>query len=578
MQGTNLNINIVGNAEKFNQELTKTELLIKNFTRQASKALTKGDVAGFEAFTAEAAKLKTTLPGLERQLAQVGVTAQATGRSFQLSARSFRSFNSALITVSRSFGVYGTAAFGAYQTISQVSQALDAQIERLVKIRDLARETASKPAAVAAAQNIARSIGEDASIADTVLKKQAELFAKMQQARLKQGGISGVDVFRGGTKTDAQTDAERKLQEMRGMLLGGPQVLRGGQKPTSGGVDLDKAFDLLIDKTKKYADTKEGFLKFQNDQDVAFLKIAKSGRLGAAALNEFSKAVTGLPSETAIPFLTERVAKFNEAMKDAGSINPLLDATKELETQQGLLTNAWNKASEGIVLSYTEMLTRITISTREVLEIAATDWVTAALTAVSRTQGAIVPGIMGWLFGNTWADDARTAFVSLLEWMKNAAIATGQAIAQAWASMRQTLSQSFPGDPGGMPASPFASGGYVTGPGTGTSDSIAARLSNGEFVMRAAAVSRWGAGFMAQLNAMRNPFAGFAAGGLVGRGFADGGLVTAGGTPVHLHLGGHQFALSGAGNVVDSLVVEARRQQVRSAGVKPSWFAGRPGG
>lgn len=39
----------------------------------------------------------------------------------------------------------------------------------------------------------------------------------------------------------------------------------------------------------------------------------------------------------------------------------------------------------------------------------------------------------------------------------------------------------------------YASGGLVTGPGTGTSDSIPAMLSNGEAVMTAAAVNEWGA-------------------------------------------------------------------------------------
>ncbi|WP_221029895.1 hypothetical protein [Actomonas aquatica] len=47
----------------------------------------------------------------------------------------------------------------------------------------------------------------------------------------------------------------------------------------------------------------------------------------------------------------------------------------------------------------------------------------------------------------------------------------------------------------------FATGGLVSGPGTGTSDSIAARLSNGEFVQPAAAVSHYGADFM---EAIRN--------------------------------------------------------------------------
>ena len=40
---------------------------------------------------------------------------------------------------------------------------------------------------------------------------------------------------------------------------------------------------------------------------------------------------------------------------------------------------------------------------------------------------------------------------------------------------------------------PMATGGLVTGPGSGTSDSIPAMLSNGEFVMRASAVDKLGA-------------------------------------------------------------------------------------
>jgi hypothetical protein len=53
----------------------------------------------------------------------------------------------------------------------------------------------------------------------------------------------------------------------------------------------------------------------------------------------------------------------------------------------------------------------------------------------------------------------------------------------------------------------FASGGLVKGPGTGTSDSITARLSNGEFVMSAASVSTYGTDFMNALNQSRVMFA-----------------------------------------------------------------------
>jgi hypothetical protein len=62
----------------------------------------------------------------------------------------------------------------------------------------------------------------------------------------------------------------------------------------------------------------------------------------------------------------------------------------------------------------------------------------------------------------------------------------------------------------------FARGGRVFGPGTGTSDSILARVSRGEFVVRAAAVQRYGEGVFNALNQMRLPKRiGFAAGGLV---------------------------------------------------------------
>ncbi|WP_147654011.1 phage tail protein [Vulcaniibacterium gelatinicum] len=67
----------------------------------------------------------------------------------------------------------------------------------------------------------------------------------------------------------------------------------------------------------------------------------------------------------------------------------------------------------------------------------------------------------------------------------------------------------------------FAAGGYVTGPGTATSDSIPARLSAGEYVVRAAAVQRVGVAFLDAINGLKAPPTwdgqrlAFAAGGLV---------------------------------------------------------------
>lgn len=69
-----------------------------------------------------------------------------------------------------------------------------------------------------------------------------------------------------------------------------------------------------------------------------------------------------------------------------------------------------------------------------------------------------------------------------------------------------------------------AAGGPVYGPGTSTSDSIPAMLSNGEYVVQAAAVNRYGLGLLHDLNAMR-----LAGGGLASRpdvALAAGGTVT----------------------------------------------------
>lgn len=67
-----------------------------------------------------------------------------------------------------------------------------------------------------------------------------------------------------------------------------------------------------------------------------------------------------------------------------------------------------------------------------------------------------------------------------------------------------------------LPAAPqqFATGGHVRGPGSGTSDSIPALLSNGEYVIRAAAVRKLGKGYLDLIN-----------NGIPMRRFADGGMV-----------------------------------------------------
>jgi tape measure domain-containing protein len=83
--------------------------------------------------------------------------------------------------------------------------------------------------------------------------------------------------------------------------------------------------------------------------------------------------------------------------------------------------------------------------------------------------------------------------------------------AEIVANMTQYASAA---DKAAMAAKGHATGGLITGPGTGTSDSILARLSNGEYVMTAGAVRMFGTGMLDQMNAGLLPA--FAMGGGIG--------------------------------------------------------------
>ena len=112
-----------------------------------------------------------------------------------------------------------------------------------------------------------------------------------------------------------------------------------------------------------------------------------------------------------------------------------------------------------------------------------------------------------------------------------------------------------------------ALGGLIRGPGSGTSDSILSRVSNGEFIVNAMA-TRMHLPVLQAINSMRMPRVSSP------RGFAMGGLVSTassgGGTPVHIHIGGNSYQLTGERGIVSSLTQAARRSALLSAGRKPS--------
>jgi hypothetical protein len=121
------------------------------------------------------------------------------------------------------------------------------------------------------------------------------------------------------------------------------------------------------------------------------------------------------------------------------------------------------------------------------------------------------------------AQGAKTAKDAFMDFARSVLAAIQRILAQRLAE--QLFAGMSAGSGGGFASFAkwlgFADGGYVTGPGTSTSDSIPARLSAGEYVIRAEAVRRFGVAFLDAINGLRLPPT-WNAGRLA---FATGGMV-----------------------------------------------------
>jgi len=148
---------------------------------------------------------------------------------------------------------------------------------------------------------------------------------------------------------------------------------------------------------------------------------------------------------------------------------------------------------------------------------------------IARLMGGLKVGFVGLFNGDLGAGNLISTIVSgLSSGLKS--VFSGLDLGGLFSG----IAQMFGGSGGGVGSLfsgigsmlGFATGGPVWGAGTGTSDSIFAKLSNGEFVLTAAAHKKWGTGFLQMLNAGVMPnFAmpAFATGGAVGDLFGVGG-------------------------------------------------------
>jgi hypothetical protein len=184
-------------------------------------------------------------------------------------------------------------------------------------------------------------------------------------------------------------------------------------------------------------------------------------------------------------------------------------------------------------------------------------------------------------FTDAWnaAKDATTKFVNSVLSVLQPVLDAIKAIGAFFGSD----SGSGGGGTVGQSATFAAEGGHIRGPGGPTGDKIPAWLSDGEWVMRARAVKKYGLGFMHAVNRGLLDIRGFSfGGGFVAPAprvaFAGGGAVSgsAGLRALNLTIGNDTFeGLLMPEDVGNKLTKYAVAKQNRSAGRKPSWVGNR---
>ena len=397
--------------------------------------------------------------------------------------------------------------------LARQQTALDAALdERLVSVHDYyaQKTTLDQHAIEAEIARTQQALARSQSIAATGKSENDRLRAKAEVAKLEaeltvlNNRRADVEVANARKAAQAERELREELTRVREELLD----LTGAATSEDRRAAIERQYRTLLEK-----------LRAEGDQDG----IATVGRL--------------IDVKSASADLAAYETQFNAALTRMRASEESIN----VQRQSGLLTEAQARQQ---ILSLHQETGQALDALLPKLEAAA-----AAIgpEAVARVQGwkneianvkRVVDDVATQIDGSI-QDGLTEAFTGIIDGSKSAAQAFGDfgrsVLATIQKLLAQKLAESLFGNLfkagtstgsglGSMISglfNGFAAGGYVSGPGTSTSDSIPARLSAGEFVVNARAVGRVGVAFLDALN-------GVAAGPRVTAGrlaFAEGGFV-----------------------------------------------------
>ena len=256
---------------------------------------------------------------------------------------------------------------------------------------------------------------------------------------------------------------------------------------------MSKATEKLADNTAILNKETEG-----NSEEAIKNRAAVLGQLGSYTALIEMYAKTGLKGAELEAKVDELKASFLEQGIQAGfSREALLPYIKTFDD----LKEAIQKTPRNVDIEFNSNVSPATQAVNEYLA-----KIRSANTTVTTTFNAVV--------NNNDRIKAAIDEISALQEEKRMVQRSGRSTRALDTAIAEAISRyrSIPGYASYVYGS--ATGGLITGPGTGTSDSIPRMLSNGEYVIRASAVSAYGVDFMNALNQQKvGAFSGSSGGG-----------------------------------------------------------------
>lgn len=375
----------------------------------------------------------------------------------------------------------GGVRSGGGASVSREEREEERQIDALIKkYADAAKQkqALAKASIELAKANAAMLVGENKKAEENRISLQGlkdahdklltgwdnelEVAGKIADAEIRDKVIRSIN---------EQIDAENKLYEAKAKSQEFQYMYDQNKEATK--TLLDNILGTDDEVAARIKEIKKTLNESLNDVDVAMANPDEE-----EALNGMAKLLQMAPED-----MEEELAAKGETLQAfAEQYKETLAETSEAEIQQLSIGEQWSNKMK----SYAETVGKSMGS-------AMADFIMGAKTA-KEALGDFVRGII------------QNAVSILTEWL---------AVFAIYSAFPMWASGMTPADAANKTvfgvSKKKATGGLITGPGTGTSDSIPAMLSNGEYVINAAAVQRLGTAYLDTLNSPH-----YAEGGQVG--------------------------------------------------------------